>query len=223
MEMQLVAWIASALVFMSCFMKTMVPLRMLGICSNVVFIFYCLLGLRYDMFDKLLPILILHAGLLVINVTRLSQVKATMRQIREATGGRNSLELLTPYMRKETAAPGQVLFSKGDAADRIYLLRRGRVRLAEIDKLLGPGDMFGEVGVFADHKRRGSTAVCAEECEFFSITGDKVIELFFQDPRFGLFVVRTISQYVSDDPASAAAASRNPAAPSGEAVAAAAS
>lgn len=219
MEMQLVAWIASALVFMSCFMKTMVPLRMLGICSNVVFIFYCLLGLRYDMFDKLLPILILHVGLLVLNVMRLSQVKATIRKIREATSGQNSLEFLTPYMRHETAAPGQVLFTKGDAADRIYLLRRGRVRLAEIDKLLGPGDMFGEVGVFADHKSRGSTAVCTEQCEFFSITGDKVIELFFQDPRFGLFVVRTISQYVSDDTRTPAA-SRNGAAQSGEAVAA---
>ncbi|MDP2132956.1 MAG: cyclic nucleotide-binding domain-containing protein [Sulfuritalea sp.] len=199
MEMQFVAWIASALVFMSCFMKTMVPLRMLGICSNVVFIFYCLLGLRYDMFDKLLPILILHVGLLVLNTLRLSQVKATIRKIREATSGQSSLEFLTPYMRHETAAPGQVLFNKGDAADRIYLLRRGRVRLAEIDKMLAPGDMFGEVGVFADHKSRGSTAVCTEECELFSITGDKVIELFFQDPRFGLFVVRTISQYVADE------------------------
>lgn len=214
MEMQLVAWIASTLVFMSCFMKTMVPLRMLGICSNVAFIFYCLLGLHYDMFDKLLPILILHVGLLVLNVMRLSQVKATIRQIREATRGQNSLEFLTPYMRRETGAPGQVLFSKGDAADRIYLLRKGHVRLVEIDKMLGPGGMFGEVGVFADHKSRGSTAMCADECEFFSITGDKVIELFFQDPRFGLFVVRTISQYVSDD-AKSLAVSQNHAAQAG--------
>jgi len=199
MEMQLVAWIASALVFMSFFMKTMVPLRILGICSNVAFIAYCLLGLHYDMFEKLLPILVLHVGLLVLNILRLRQVKETMRQIREATSGQHSLEFLTPYMRREAGQPGQVLFNKGDVADRIFLLRKGRVRLAEIDKILGPGDVFGEVGVFADHQRRGSTAVCTGQCEFFTITADKVVELFFQDPRFGLFVVRLISQYVPDD------------------------
>ena len=45
MEMQLLAWIASSLVFASFFMKTIMPLRAVAIASNVVFIGYALFGL----------------------------------------------------------------------------------------------------------------------------------------------------------------------------------
>jgi hypothetical protein len=58
MEMQLMAWLAAALVFLSFFMKTIVPLRTLAIASNV--------------------------ALLPLNVYRLRQVSATVRNVREA-------------------------------------------------------------------------------------------------------------------------------------------
>jgi CRP/FNR family transcriptional regulator, cyclic AMP receptor protein len=196
--MQLVAWVAAALVFASFFMKTIVPLRTLAIASNVVFIGYALVGLHYGVFDKVLPIFVLHAALLPLNILRLRQVKATIRKVREVSGQQQSLEFLVPYMKREIAGKGQFLFKKGDKADRIYLLRKGRVKLVEIGKLLGSGEVFGEVGVFAEHALRTSSVVCEDDCELFSITGEKVVELFFQDPRFGFFIVRLLSRYLSE-------------------------
>ena len=65
-------WVSAILVFSSFFMKTMIPLRMVAICSNVAFITYALLGLRYGVFGRIYPILVLHAALLPLNVIRLS-------------------------------------------------------------------------------------------------------------------------------------------------------
>lgn len=57
---------ASSLVLMTFCMKRMVPLRMVAICSNLAFFAYGLLL-------HLMPILLLHALLLPINVVRLLQ------------------------------------------------------------------------------------------------------------------------------------------------------
>lgn len=73
--MQLVAWIAAVLVFCSFFMKSMALLRTLAVCSNVAFITYALLGLQNEVFDKVLPILVLHATLLPLNLLRLRQLR----------------------------------------------------------------------------------------------------------------------------------------------------
>jgi hypothetical protein len=54
-------WVAAVLVFSAFFMRTMIPLRIVAIASNVAFIAYALLGLRYGVFDRLYPILALHS------------------------------------------------------------------------------------------------------------------------------------------------------------------
>ena len=79
--MVLTAWFAAVLVFASFFMKTSVPLRALAIASNLVFIGYGLLGLRYGVFDKVMPILVLHISLLPLNIVRLLQVTRTIQSI----------------------------------------------------------------------------------------------------------------------------------------------
>src|ERR671931_2872236 len=68
------AWLAAFLVFSSFFMKTIIPLRIVAMVSNVAFITYALLGLTYGVFGRLYPILVLHASLLPLNVLRLRQV-----------------------------------------------------------------------------------------------------------------------------------------------------
>ena len=68
MEMQIVAWLAAGLVFMSFFMKTIVPLRTMAIASNIVFICYALMGIHFGVFDKVLPIFVLHVALLPLNL-----------------------------------------------------------------------------------------------------------------------------------------------------------
>lgn len=75
MDMQLVAWLAASLVFASFFMKTIVSLRTLAIVSNIVFIAYALLGVHHGIFDKVLPIFVLHIALLPLNLARLREAR----------------------------------------------------------------------------------------------------------------------------------------------------
>ena len=74
MWLVITAWIAAVLVFSSFFMKTMIPLRIVAIVSNIAFITYALLGITYGIFDRVYPILVLHASLLPLNLLRLRQL-----------------------------------------------------------------------------------------------------------------------------------------------------
>ena len=60
-------YVASMLVFWTFYMKTMIPLRIVGILGNVAFMTYGAGGHLY-------PVLILHAMLLPLNCVRLIQM-----------------------------------------------------------------------------------------------------------------------------------------------------
>jgi signal-transduction protein with cAMP-binding, CBS, and nucleotidyltransferase domain len=180
-------------------MKTMIPLRVIAIASNVVFISYGLLGMYYGIFEKVYPIFVLHFALLPLNIFRLTQVKQLIRNVREASTYEDSVEYLIPFMKKETHAKGEVLFHKGDTADKIYFIQKGIVAIPEINKYLAQGSVFGELGVFTPYTKRSATAICGEESEIYSIHRDKAIELYYQNPKFGFFIVHSLSRYASEN------------------------
>ena len=70
---ELSGYVASALVFLTFYMKTMLPLRVVGIVSNVAFMTYGLGG-------RLYPVLILHMLLFPVNLVRLLQAWRLRRQ-----------------------------------------------------------------------------------------------------------------------------------------------
>jgi CRP/FNR family cyclic AMP-dependent transcriptional regulator len=195
MSIVIAGWVAAVLVFCSFFMKTMIPLRLVAIASNVAFMAYALLGLRFGVFGRLYPILVLPAALLPLNVLRLRQIATLTRAVREASDD-DVIRALIPYMAKETRAQGDVLFEQGQEADKLYVVQKGSVFFPEIEKRLSAGAVFGEVGLFAEEHRRALTAVCEEPCEFATIGRDKVLELYYQNPEFGFFLIRLVSGLV---------------------------
>ena len=190
-----IAWLAAVLVFATFFMKTIVPLRMMAIVSNVAFIAYGLLGLGLDIFAKVAPILVLHCSLLPLNLLRLFEVKRSIRAVRSMQGEHATADFLTPYMESRHYPAGSVLFSRGDPADRVYVLGSGTVRIVEFDRKLAPGDLFAEIGVFNDQATRTGTAVCDDDCELYSVPSAKILELFYQDRRFAFQIARSLSRY----------------------------
>jgi len=198
-------WSSAVLVFSSFFMKTMVPLRMVAICSNVSFITYALLGLKYGVFGRVYPILVLHAALLPLNVIRLRQQKGLQRAVREASA-EETIRALVPYMQTETHASGEVLFNKGDRADRLYVIQHGQVRFPELGKVISDGQVFGEVGLFAPQNARTVSAVCDSDCRLHTIARDKVVELYYQNPKFGLFLIRLVAGLLANQGVAAAPA-----------------
>lgn len=198
MEMLIAAWVAAGLVFASFFMKTIVPLRKVAIAGNIAFIVYALMGINFAIFDKVLPILVLHAALLILNIMRLREVQNTIRSVTAMTREHASLDALIPYMKRESVRRGELLFRKGALADRLYVLKRGRIKLVEFDKILEAGAVFGEVGIFSENEIRTSSAVSEDDSELYSLTSEKAVELFYQDPRFGFYIVRALARYVSE-------------------------
>jgi CRP/FNR family transcriptional regulator, cyclic AMP receptor protein len=192
------AWVAAILVFSSFFMKTMIPLRIVAITSNVAFVTYALLGLKYGIFGRVYPILVLHSSLLPLNVLRLRQIKRLINAVNVA-GKSETFEYLIPYMRNEMHAKGEMLFSKGEAADKLYVIEEGSVFFPELGKLLFDGAVFGEVGLFAPQSVRSLSALCDDDCRLYTITKDKVLELYYQNPRFGFFLIRMVSALVQED------------------------
>ena len=68
---------ASGLVLAACTMRTMLPLRLLNIASNIAFIAYGLVA-------GLLPILLLHATLLPLNIYRVAELRRLIRKMQSA-------------------------------------------------------------------------------------------------------------------------------------------
>ena len=186
------AWFAALLVFSSFFMKTMIPLRVVAITSNIAFATYALLGLKYGIFGRVYPILVLHSSLLPLNVLRLRQIKGLINAVNKASRS-ETFESLIPYMRSERHSRGETLFSKGDAADKLYLIEEGSIFMPELGKRLSDGAVFGEVGLFAPQSVRTVSALCEQDCRLHAITKDKVLELYYENPRFGFFLIRLIS------------------------------
>jgi CRP/FNR family transcriptional regulator, cyclic AMP receptor protein len=186
------AWVAALLVFSSFFMKTIVPLRVVAITSNVAFVMYALLGLKYGIFGRVYPILVLHSSLLPLNVLRLREIKRLINAVNTASKS-ETFEYLIPYMRSERHPKGEMLFSKGDAADKLYMIEEGSIFFPELGKRLSSGAVFGEVGLFAPQSVRSLSAVCEEDCLLHAITKDKVPELYYENPGFGFFLIRMVS------------------------------
>lgn len=178
-------YLASMLVFGTFYMRTMIPLRIVGILGNVAFIAYGLGG-------RLYPVLILHAFLLPLNCLRLVQMQTLIKKVREAAQGGHSMEWLIPYMQPRTVKKG-VLFRKGDAATEMYMVLSGTIRLIDIGVTVGPGALIGEIGLFAPSGRRMDTAICEGDVELASISNDKVWELYHQNPRFGFYLIKLVT------------------------------
>ena len=59
--------------------------------------------------------------------------------------------------------------------------------------------MFGEIAFFAPDRRRTSTARCVTPSTVFSIDEATFKQLYFQNPDFGLEIVRLIAGRLSAD------------------------
>jgi hypothetical protein len=183
---QLVGYVASLLVFSTFYMKTMIPLRCVAIASNVAF-------LSYGYFAGLYPVFLLHVVLLPLNAYRLRQMYMLKERLRRSLERRDlSLEWMLPFVKRESFKGKEPLFQKGDAADKLYYLEQGTVWLPEVDRTLQAGQIIGEMGVFSPFKERTASAVCTTDSTFLVLGERTALELYYSNPDFGLFMVRTI-------------------------------
>lgn len=182
----IIGFIAAGLSIATLSMRTMVPLRIMGIASNVAFVTY---GLLFGS----VPTVVLHAILFPLNIYRLHEMLTLIRQVKAASSGDLNMDWLKPFMQRRTITVGEILFRKGDEADHMFFVVSGRLRLHEIDVEIAPGAVVGELGMLAPARRRTQTLECIESGTVLTIGYDKIEELYYQNPTFGFYFLRLSS------------------------------
>ena len=184
---ELLGYAAAACVFVTFYMKTMVPLRIAGIVSNFLFIGY---GYALDAY----PVLILHLVLLPLNIVRLQQMLRLIKQIEDVTRGDVNLKWVKPFSTTKAVAVGDAVFRRGDPADEMFFIVSGRFRVQERNVDLQTGEIFGERGVLDSGQARTATVECTASGELLRITYDQVKQLCLQDPKFGFYFLHLVSK-----------------------------
>lgn len=191
-HISLLAWLGAALAVTSFFMKTMIPLRLVAIGGHLCF-------LVYGMYSGSYYVLLAYGVTLPFNIWRLLEMKRLVSNVRSAADADLAVKWLHPFMKEQRFENGTVLFRKGDHADHLFYVAKGRVRLAEIGEHLGEGQLLGEVGFFAPDRKRTLTAVAEGECLLFKISESAFKQLYYQNPEFGYYIVQLIGRRLSAD------------------------
>jgi CRP/FNR family transcriptional regulator, cyclic AMP receptor protein len=85
----------------------------------------------------------------------------------------------------------QVVFAQGDAADTVFYIQKGRVKVVVISEqgkeavvgIFGPGQFFGE-GCMNGHSLRIATTTALEGCLITAITKTAMIGVLHDQPKF---------------------------------------
>ena len=168
-------------------MRTIVPLRVIGIISIAFFMAYGLVAGAVGTF-------LLYLLSLPVNVIRLRQMLTLVKKARMSSQGDLSMDWLRPYMTPRKYRKGEVLFRKGDVANEMYLTVTGKFLVTEIGIELPPGRIMGELGFVAPKNRRTQTIQCIENGDVLSITYETLLELYFQNPEFGYYLLSLTSE-----------------------------
>src|SRR6266480_3018581 len=166
---------------------TMVPLRV----ANMIGcgFFACFGALTGSITTFLLYLLMLP-----INAYRLRQMLALVKKARTATQGDTSMEWLKPFMTERKYRKGDILFKKDDTADEMLLTVTGKFLVTEIGVELPPGRLMGEFGFLTPNNRRTAAIASTENGHVLTITYEKLLEIYFQNPQFGYYFLILTSQ-----------------------------
>ncbi|MCK0150525.1 cyclic nucleotide-binding domain-containing protein [Marivita sp. S6314] len=185
---EVVGWLASALTVASYSVSTMLPLRFLAITSSLCFA-------TYAFTLQLWPLLAMELILLPINLYRFWQVLSLRGKLtKDSSRTETDFSVIRRYGKQQRYAAGATVFGQGDTVDQLYYVAEGRVQIEEPNIELNQGDIFGEIGFFTDAAIRTATVRCLDDTVVYGIDEKTFMRLQFEDPSFGLAIMRTITR-----------------------------
>jgi hypothetical protein len=183
----MLALVGATLYVVTLMVRTIVPLRVIGIISMVFFIAYGALAGAVTTF-------LLYLLSLPINVIRLRQMLTLVKKARLSAQGDLSMDWLRPFMTPRKYKKGDILFNKGDVAKEMFYTVSGNFLIKEIGIELPPGRVLGELGFIDPNNKRTATVASLENGEVLTITYDRLLELYFQNPEFGYYFLRLTTE-----------------------------
>ena len=185
------AAISGVLYIASTSMKTVITPRIAGIASA----FFLCSGI----FARSFPPIFLYSLLLPLNTFRLYQMLELIKKVRAAASSDLTMDWLQPFMHRRSFRKGDVLFRKGDLADRMFLAEKGKFVVSELGIELRAGQIIGEMGLLTSGSHRTATVECTESGQVLMINYDQVRELYFENPEFGFYFLRLVGERLLHD------------------------
>jgi CRP/FNR family transcriptional regulator len=104
-------------------------------------------------------------------------------------------------MRHESFSRGDVIFNEGDQGDKLYAVIEGKIKLARtapdgrenLQAVLGPGEMFGELSLF-DPKPRTAGAAAVTDSVLASLAHDALRPWITDRPDVAVELLRALAQ-----------------------------
>ena len=114
------------------------------------------------------------------------------------------IKALSHEALRRKSVKGDSLFLQGDAADDMFLIKGGRVKLSKVLEdgtelmldIRKAGDLVGE-NVFSEEGVYPVTAVCLEDTLTCGFSRKQFEELVLQHPNVGLQIIKTLSGRIS--------------------------
>src|SRR6201990_824107 len=177
---------ASGFVVATTTMRTMIPLRVFGILTNLVLIATAIPSHNY-------LVILIQTLVLVLNSYRLHQMLQLVRDVKRSVNSDLSMDWLKPFMTERKCKAGEVLFYKDEKAEDMLYIVSGRFKLVESGIELPVGAIVGELGMLSPSNARTQTLECVESGTILSVSYSKVEELYVQNPEFGFYFLRLSS------------------------------
>jgi CRP/FNR family cyclic AMP-dependent transcriptional regulator len=100
-------------------------------------------------------------------------------------------------------SPGQIIFHHGDPGGLLYIIIRGKVKIAHstpegqeaLLAILGEDDFFGELALL-DDSPRSATAEAIQVTETLTLHRDEFISFISNNPKFSLHVLKTLARNI---------------------------
>src|SRR6185437_2380555 len=134
-------------------MRTMIPLRLFSILTNLVLMATAIPAHNY-------VLMLVQTLMLVFNSYRLHQMLQLIRDVKRSVGGDLSIKWLKPFMIERKCKAGEMLFYKDEKAEDMQYIVSGRFRLVESGIELPVGAIVGELGMLSPSNVRTQSLEC---------------------------------------------------------------
>jgi CRP-like cAMP-binding protein len=110
------------------------------------------------------------------------------------------LDKIAPLCHEETFSKDTVIWREGDAADRLYILQKGKAQInlrgkTTID-IAEPGRILGWSAFVQYNRYYTATAQCLEDSQFIKIMSSDIHALFRENHDIGLKVMDNLADVI---------------------------
>jgi CRP-like cAMP-binding protein len=117
----------------------------------------------------------------------------------------DALQMLALGMKQRQACPTEAIFLRADEASALFAILVGQVQIVigstdgreHVLRILGPGEMFGEIGVL-DGRPRSADAIAITRCRLLLLERRNLLELVMSQPAVAIGLIGILCERLRD-------------------------